>query len=531
MRLPRLLRMENGEIREAGRLTPCALSAEMNLLPLSRAEMTLRADEMPVRVRDLVEISGQNGALGIFRVTAIEDVCGRQRRLRLNHALDTLADALIPDGEEWSGTVAQALERALAAQPGNAAFWRLGAVEDAAQWHDDGRAANALQCLTALAEREDGYYFAFDFGAFPWTLSFLRRPEGTACEFRLPRNVESCRVSLDEGSLCTRLYLTVESAVTDGTGERTAVTHEVYDDAAGQAAWGVVSRAAAVSARETPDRAAWAARYFARHGQPEVRITVDGRELNRLTGESLDEMRPGALCRVALPEEGRTFIERVLAVAYPDLTGQPERVRVTLANRTADLGASVARLAARAGTAERTLRENTREIRENRYSLRAADRHITDMGEILHAAGLEIDAHGVWLYATEEGENSALGASFKVQQERIEGVVEKTGIESLAEGETLVSRVSAIRQTADSITLEITEARGGQSTLAGNINLRARTTTVEGLETNINSALTTISSLRAGSSTFSLVNTQAIRLAGYSLYLGPDGMVKYGSGD
>ena len=308
------------------------------------------------------------------------------------------------------------------------------------------------------------------------------------------------------------------------------MTHEVYDDAAGQAAWGVVSRAAAVSARETPDRAAWAARYFARHGQPEVRITVDGRELNRLTGESLDEMRPGALCRVALPEEGRTFIERALAVAYPDLTGQPERVRVTLANRTADLGASVARLAARAGTAERTLRENTREIRENRYSLRAADRHITDMGEILHAAGLEIDAHGVWLYATEEGENSALGASFKVQQERIEGVVQKTGIESLAEGETLVSRVSAIRQTADSITLEITEARGGQSTLAGNINLRARTTTVEGLETNINSALTTISSLRAGSSTFSLVNTQAIRLAGYSLYLGPDGMVKYGSG-
>lgn len=154
---------------------------------------------------------------------------------------------------------------------------------------------------------------------------------------------------------------------------------------------------------------------------------------------------------------------------------------------------------------------------------------VAGINNTMQNAGLYVNDQGVWAFANDP--TNGLGAKFSLQAGQIETVVTQTGIDDLGQGETLVSRVSAVRQTADSITLEIMEARGGESTLAGNINLRARTTTVEGLETNINSALTTISSLRAGSSTFSLVNTQAIRLAGRSLYLGPNNTVKYGAGD
>ena len=140
------------------------------------------------------------------------------------------------------------------------------------------------------------------------------------------RNVESCRVTMDDGALCTRLPLSVETA------EGETVT-ETYEDAAGQAQWGIISKTAGVRAADVPDRAAWARRYFARYGRPDVQITVDGEELNRLTGERMDEMHLGRLCRVALAESGAMYNERIVSIRYPDLLRQPERVTVCLAGK------------------------------------------------------------------------------------------------------------------------------------------------------------------------------------------------------
>ena len=68
VRLPRLLRREldgSGRLKEAGRLHPTALWAEMNLFPLSRAGMTLTEEDLPVGMHDLVEIFGQNGSFPV----------------------------------------------------------------------------------------------------------------------------------------------------------------------------------------------------------------------------------------------------------------------------------------------------------------------------------------------------------------------------------------------------------------------------------------------------------------------------------
>ena len=223
VRLPRLLKREleaGGTLREAGRLRPAALSVELNLTPLSHAEMTLNEDDLPVRVHDLVELYGQNGSLGVFRVVSVSTDYRRQRRVRMNHALDMLADAVMPGETRVAGNVRQALETILTAQTDTLdgkAFWQLGAVEDGGAYAYENDHGNALQRLIELARAEEEYCFRFDFSVFPWRLDFVRREARILSEFRLSRNVEKCQVTLDDSELCTRLYLSVtgDSQVTE----------------------------------------------------------------------------------------------------------------------------------------------------------------------------------------------------------------------------------------------------------------------------------------------------------------------------
>ena len=482
VRQPRLLRGENGCLREAARLRPTALSVEMNLYPLCRARMTLAADDAPVRMHDFVEIYGQNGLLGIFRVTEIAESCGETREISLNHALDVFADAVLPGEETVQAPVAQVLARIAATQTavlGGAACWQIGTVEDAAEYTLENRYDNALQCLCDLARRETDYYFSFDFSAFPWRLHFLRRNDEVLSEFRMSRNIGSCRVTADDGALCTRLYLSVE------TGEDGEAVTETYEDAAARARWGIICKTAGVRAADVPDRAAWARRYFARYGRPDVQITVDGEELNRLTGERMDEMHLGRLCRVALAESGAVYNERIVSIRYPDLLRQPERVTVCLAGKEPDAASGWAALQRRQRTADARMDRTEKSMRvmrtETRTRLTAHDRHITDIGTILHAAGLEIDAHGVWLYASEDGPNYALGASFKVQ--------------------------------ADNIAAEVTRATAAEGTMSAQLNVQAGQISSKVSQTDYNG--NTIASLINQTATTILIQAARINLSGY----------------
>lgn len=487
VRLPRLLRRQtDGTYREIGRLRPAALSVTLNLTPLSTADMTLCEDDLPVRMHDLVELYGQNGSLGLYRVVNLTTAYGKQRRLRLNHALDTLSDDVLPGEETITGTAGQALQRILAGQ-GGTAHWRLGMVEDSANVALDCRYDTLIGCLQKLAESEDGYYFSCDFSAFPWTLHFLRKNDAVLSEFRLTRNVENCQVTLDDSALCTRLYLSVDTTVTDENGSRTVTAQEVHDDAAAQAIWGVVSKTENLAAERVADRTAWVQAYFARHSQPGLQIAVDGLELNRLTGEALDEMHLGRICRVALPEYGAVFEERIVSMAYADLLRRPEAVTVSLVNRRADAGRAFAGLAARSSAHAAQLRSSRRETESIRYSWRATDRHVTDMGEILHAAGLEIDPHGVWLYAGENAASYALGASFRVQAEQISGIVSRTGIGSLGQNETLYSRIS---QTAEQISSKVSKSDFNGNTIVSEINQTATTVSISAQRINLSGYVT-----------------------------------------
>lgn len=345
VRLPRKLSksVSGGILAEEGRLNPVgALNITLNLQPLNRVSMTLAENDLPLAMHDLVEVYNKNGSVGVYRVTKITNTYKKQRKIELSHGLDVFSDATLSRIEDkWHGSVAQYLQMIIDGQTqkiGGQFYWQLGRCDDTSYWEKDLKYDNLMSLLTDLAKTEEDYMFTFDQSTFPWTLNFVSRDSTVLSEFRLNRNTSECSVVMDDSDLCTRLYLSVSSENEDDEGHGTYFEEGYYtfNDTAAQATWGIVCKTAGIDQSvfsPTVDLEAWKDAYFARHNAPNIQITIDGVELNKLTGESFDEVHLGRICRTALPEYNSTFNERVISVNYPDALRIPESVKISLANK------------------------------------------------------------------------------------------------------------------------------------------------------------------------------------------------------
>ena len=345
VRLPRKLAksVSGGVLAEEGRLNPVgAMGITLNMLPVHRVNMTLSENDLPLAMHDLVEVYNHKGSVGIYRVTKIPHTIGKNRKYELSHGLDVLSDATFDMIEEYKGTVDGMLAKIINAQTqmiGGVKYWQLGTCEDTNPWNKDIKYDNLMECLTEIAKKEEDYMFTFDQSTFPWTLNFVARDSTVLSEFRLNRNTENCVVTEDDADLCTRLYLSVTSETNDDEGHGTYINegYFTYNDTDAQnAGFGVVCKTAGVNQEDFTSQAAleaWVAAYFGRHNRPGVQITIDGVELNKITGESIDEVHLSRICRVALPEYSCTFNERIVSVNYPDALRKPTYVRNSLANK------------------------------------------------------------------------------------------------------------------------------------------------------------------------------------------------------
>ena len=344
VRLPRKLAksVSGGVLAEEGRLNPVgAMGITLNMLPVHRVNMTLSENDLPLAMHDLVEVYNHKGSVGIYRVTKIPHTIGKNRKYELSHGLDVLSDATFDMIEEYKGTVAGMLAKIINAQTqkiGGVKYWQLGTCEDNNPWNKNIKYDNLMECLTEIARKEEDYMFTFDQSTFPWTLNFVARDSTVLSEFRLNRNTENCVITEDDADLCTRLYLSVTSETNDDEGHGTYIDegYFTYNDTTAQSDFGIICKTAGVNQEDFASQAAleaWVAAYFGRHNKPGVQITIDGVELNKITGESIDEVHLSRICRVALPEYSCTFNERIVSVNYPDALRKPTYVRNSLANK------------------------------------------------------------------------------------------------------------------------------------------------------------------------------------------------------
>lgn len=317
VRLPRLL---DGSMKELARLNPVSMSLDENLSPLSTAEMVLPEGECAAETGQYVELYTSHGSAGIFRVQQAEQDYGGLVTLALEHGLTTIGDGIMPGEGEQSGTTRQLLAALLACQPKT--MWQLGtvAVPDSRTltWKNDN--ANLLESLCSLMDELPGYRLTFDQSVFPWVMNVEALTDADGCECRLSRNLSSLRVEEDRSELCTRLYVSGLASPLDADTIGTYGVITRYMD--GDTDIGTEEL-------EKQGRA-----YLEAHKTPAVSVTMDAVDWYEATGEPFDRFTLGRVCRVCLPDYGKTIRQRVIALSWPDVYGQPDQVTVTLASES-----------------------------------------------------------------------------------------------------------------------------------------------------------------------------------------------------
>ena len=296
---------------------PEKISVNENLAPLSDATIDGARELCQASVGDLVRVDTGDGSPAVYRVQEAEETEPGRVTLYMQHALCTLGDAILPGKSTKQGSASELLAELLGAQ--TEVWWALGTVEvpedRVLKWECD--YTNVLQGLCDLLDELSGYALGFDMTSKPFTLSVLALSDEDGCECRLNRNIQSLTVTEDRSELCTRLYPTNGGAPIDA-------------DTIGE--YGVISRSLSVEKGLTAEEIqAEAQRMFEAHKHPAVTVTIDAHDLSAITGEAMDALVPGRVCRVCLPDRGRTIRQRIISRAYADLLGEPGRVTLTLA--------------------------------------------------------------------------------------------------------------------------------------------------------------------------------------------------------
>ena len=437
VRLPRLL---DGSMQELARLNPASLSLDENLAPLSTAQMVLPEGACAAETGQLVELYTSHGSAGIFRVQQAEQDYGGRVTLAMEHGLTTLGDGIMPGEGKQSGTARQLVSAILACQPKT--MWVLGAVAVpdslTLTWKNDN--ANLLESLCSLMDELPGYRLTFDQSVFPWVMNIEALPDADGCECRLSRNLSSLRVEEDRSELCTRLYVSGLASPLDA-------------DTIG--AYGVITRYMDADpdigeAELTKQGQA----FLEAHKIPAISVTMDAVDWYEATGEPFDRFTLGKVCRVCLPDYGRTIRQRVIGLSWPDVYGQPDQVTMKLASESTT---AVDVMAGLIIDTTITKKRFTADLRSQKELLLAAEDKITLMAtrvEVI-AQEVEVNAEQIALKASSEevGEltrrMSAAEVAIDGANARIDLKANQTTVDDLG------TRVSAAEVAIDGANAEI----------------------------------------------------------------------------
>jgi len=448
VRLPRLLK---AQMQERTRLHPADAKITFNLYAPHSARMTLPDEENGPAFRDWVQLYTAKGSAGIYRVTSLDTDVGQKYTVGLQHGLCVLADdspvfARNENGglDEIEGTVSELLTRLWSMRGVNVtpAYWKLGTMAETPVVKYQPGSESLLQAVQSIIKKARGYALSFDQSAFPWTLNVVRLSDANPCEGRFSRNLDGVSIGMDDADLCTRVYLD------DRDG---------YTDADTVSTWGVISTIMSVPEDATSASvAAHVADYLEAHKNPTVTIECSGADLSGITGENIDSLDLGRMCRACLPEYGATVNERIVCVEVPDVYGDPHGVRVSMSNKvetTADLLVLVENetqsLRSTATATSRRVGGASAKAESNRLELIRTSEEITDTRARMAKAGIIIDGDLalVQLLATQttvdavSNRVSTAEASIRINAGNIELKVSKDDV------------ISSINQTPESVVI------------------------------------------------------------------------------
>ena len=351
-------------------VTVSALSLTMPVDDLPTARLSTPDD---VKMHDFVEIFTAQGSAGVFRVTDRAQTFGGLAECSLKGALDTLSDDLYAGTADITGTISAALTAILNQQ--TVPRWQLGNVCSAKTVKIANSYTDLLSLVNSVKSEVPSSRWVFDYTTTPWTLSLAQLDSTVVSEFRVGRNIESATVDMSDAEMCTKLYMTVSTSSNS--------TLHVYENATAQSEWGVICKTADVKAENCPDADAYGAQILAERAQPVAFITIDGEDLRAITGDDFDRITLGSHCRVILEDYAGRIDEVVTKIEWPDPIGEPNRIKVSLANN---------------------LKPFTEQLNLMKRTGAGTARKVEDQSKELvrHRADIDKDNERILLWATEE---------------------------------------------------------------------------------------------------------------------------------
>ena len=434
----------------------------------------------------------------VWRVRSIETAfLTRTPRIELEHIIHTLKDRIL-FGEVTPATITgiegaetcsalQTVQYILARQ----SDWVLGAFgySDSNPYKFDGNSLyDALETVTRSLKDA---WWSYDLTSYPFKLNITPRPANVVCELRAGRNLESVTRRLDTSNMYTRFYPIGKDDL-HIPGNFVSRNENLY---------GVIEHVEVNQGFETESELIrWANQRLDVHAQPLDNIEINGLELADATGEPLDRLSLGRVCRVPLPEYGTTITEKITQLRYTDKIHEPEVVTITLANEQEDIEKVIAdAIKEGAGPSGGGGRAAARQDKEDHAWFEDTDTHVAMVAEGI--VGKDADGNPDWARLS------------KI-------VVDGTGIHQTVEvmKEGMAAQNTRIDQTERRIILEANRATAAESELSGRITVAANRISLVVTERDGHAVVNTasiVAGINANHGSYIKLQADTINLSGY----------------
>lgn len=468
-RLPRVL---SGTMQELRRLHPIEQSVDERLTPLSTVSMTLDNSES-VSMHDWVEIYTDAGSAGNYRVRKVSNTYTVESSAELEHGICALGDAIIPGKGTLSGTRSEVLTAMLGHQVlyvGGHPLWKIGSVSDNSAVEYEYDNTNLLSAVLEIVP--ETCKLVFDQSTLPWKIGMAYMETAPSCEGRITRNLRSVTVTIDDEDLCTRIYC-----------DKLPEPH--YMDGPNIATWGVKIKTITAQDNVTQESLiAYIAQYLEDHKDPRISIEIDADDLANVTGESIDRFEIGRLFRLALPDYGVTMEERILAVRHASAFGDPEHVKLTLANSVKDTADTMVHIdkAVTGGAKSSRARSGSLGSRGTGLSqtsvldmLKKTETYITADEAWTREAGVKIESNSAELYATKK----AIVGNWTEDVETINALIQAS-----SDNGGLVAMLVGRKNSAEEVNALISATAAG----GGLVTIKASQTDLDAMGERVSSA-------------------------------------------
>ena len=424
--------LSRGSLTETGRFEPETMALNLGEKN-STATVTMKIGTAELAVGDWLQDDTEPGGGIVWRVKTIDRQYNTDTEtITLEHLIESLNDIIL-HGEIKPSTIVPGASTVTAKQAidyilGQQGNWVLydfdySGVSKPYNFNND----SLKEAVETVSGSLDSPVWSYDFSVYPFRLNIKHLSSEICSEMRMSRNISTMKVTVDRSRMFTRFYPIGKNNV------RLSAPGYVSKN---EATWGVIEKSDTDNSKSTQaELTEWANERLDWHAEPLVTVTISGMDLSEATGETLDRLTIGTMCRVPLPEYGTTVTEKVTKLSWKDKLREPENVTVTLANQMEDIASIVNNL--------------------SKSSKKKAKDH-SKQGEVDHAWMVDTNDHIGLIAEGVAGEGAAtdwsIVASLMVDGNGIHQRVQE------AQGQ-IVTAFSAIEQTTTQIYITVRDAK------------------------------------------------------------------------